>query len=85
MMAIGTTLDKIELPFKTIIYPYPYGNNLGVVLFLWKVPDKKKKLIKYVRAARLVSKLNESQKVFASREMQKELTKTNKSVLRNFI
>jgi len=27
-------LEKNQLPFKTMIYRYPYGNHLGVVSFL---------------------------------------------------
>ena len=79
-------LEKIQLPYKTMIYRYPYGNHLGVVSFLWKIPDE----VDETKAARLVIRLTEQHKVFASREMRREfldkyhtLAKTNKSVLRN--
>ena len=31
--------DKLKLPFRTMMYRYPYGNHLGVVSFLWRIPD----------------------------------------------
>ena len=69
-----------------MIYRYPYGNRLDVVSFLWKIPDK----VNETKAARLVTRLSEQHKVFASREMRREfldkyhtLAKTSKSVLRN--
>ena len=80
-------LDKLDLPFRTMLYRCPYGNHLGVVSFIWKIPDDE---IDQTTVSRLVSKLNESQKSYASREMRKEFldhyykfAKVKKSVLRN--
>ena len=79
-------LDNIQLPFTTMRYRYPYGNHLGVVTYLWKVSDP----VDETMAARLVTSLNTTHNLYASREMRKEfldryysLTKVNKSVLRN--
>ena len=58
-------MSKIQLPFKTMMYRYPYSNHLGVVSYLWKVPDQ----VDETKAARLVSKLNDCHKLFAIREM----------------
>ena len=69
-----------------MIYRYPYGNHLGVISFLWKIPDE----VDETKTARLVTHLTEQHKVFASRKMRREfldkyhtLVKTSKSVLRN--
>ena len=79
-------LENIKLPFQTMRYRYPYGNHLGVVTYLWKVGDP----VDETKASRLVSSLNTSHNLYASRETRKEfldlyysLTKVNKSVLRN--
>ena len=69
-----------------MIYRYPYGNHLGVISFLWKIPDE----VDETKTARLVIHLTEQRKVFASRGMRREfldkyhtLVKTSKSVLQN--
>ena len=79
-------IEKIQLPYRTMIYRYSYGNCLGVVSFLWKIPAE----VDETKAARLVTQLTEQHKVFASREMKREffdkyhtLAKASKSVLRN--
>ena len=76
-------IEKIQLPYRTMIYRYSYGNRLGVV---WKIPAE----VDETKAARLVTQLTEQHKVFASREMKREffdkyhtLAKASKSVLRN--
>ena len=61
-------LEKIQLPFKTMIYRYPYGNHLSVISFLWKIPDE----VDETKTARLVTHLTEQHKVFASQEMRRE-------------
>ena len=53
-----------------MIYRFPYGNHLGVVSFIWKVPDVT--TIDQTQVARLVSKLNDQQQFFATRDMRKE-------------
>ena len=63
-------MDKLQLPFPTMIYRFPYGNHLGVAAFMWKIPDVN--AIDQTQVARLVSKLNEKQQFFATRDMRKD-------------
>ena len=79
-------IEKIQLPYRAMIYCYSYGNRLGVVSCLWKIPAE----VDETKAGRLVTRLTEQHKVFASREMRREffdkyhtLAKASKSVLRN--
>ena len=63
-------MDKLQLPFLTMIYRFPYGNHLGVAAFMWKIPDDT--AIDQTQVSRLVSKLNERQQFFATRDMRKD-------------
>ena len=79
-------MDKLQLPFASMVYRFPYGNSLGVVSFIWKVPHECDK----TQIARLVSKLNERQHFFATRDMRRNFidrynqhVKIPKDVLRN--
>ena len=38
-MTLVRYTDILKLPFDTMMYHYPYGNHLGVVSFLWRIPD----------------------------------------------
>ena len=46
-------ISKIQSPFRTMIYRYPYGNHFSVVSYLWKVPDHGH--VDETKSARLVS------------------------------
>lgn len=81
-------MDKLQLPFPTMIYGFPYRNHLGVAAFMWKIPDVN--AIDQTQVARLVAKLNERQQFFATRGMRKDFidhysqhVNVSKSVLRN--
>ena len=81
-------MDKLELPVRSMLYRFPYGNHLGVVSFIWKIPAVGS--VNESKVSQLIAKLNDQHKMYASREMRKEflqqyytLTKTSKSVLRN--
>ena len=63
-------MDKIQLPFPTMMYRFPYGNHLGVAAFMWTISDDND--IDQTQVARLVSKLNEQQQFFAIRHMRKD-------------
>lgn len=80
-------MDILELSFRTMVYRCPYENHLGAVCFIWKLSGVD---LDQTAVSRLISKLNESQKFYSSREVRKEfldryywLAKTSKSVLRN--
>ena len=32
-------MEKLELPVRSMLYRFPYGNHLGVVSFIWKIPE----------------------------------------------
>ena len=81
-------MDKLQLPFPTMIYRFPYRNHLGVAAFMWKIPDVN--AIDQTQVARLVAKLNERQQFLATRGMRKDFidhysqhVNVSKSVLRN--
>ena len=80
-------MDKLKLSVQTMMYRCPYGNHLGVVSFLWKIPEG---MVDQTRVSQAITKLNENHRLYASREMRKEFldryhkfTNVNKSVLRN--
>ena len=79
-------VEKLQMPFPSMIYRFPYGNNLGVVSFIWKIPHE----CDQTQIARLISKLNEKQYFFATRDMRRDFidrynqhVKIPQSVLRN--
>ena len=81
-------MDQLQLPSPTMIYRFPYGNHVGVAAFMWKIPDIN--AIDQTQVAWLVSKLNEKQQFFATRDMRKDFidrysqhVSVPKSVLRN--
>ena len=32
-------MDKLSFPYQEMVYRCPYRNHLGVISFIWKVPD----------------------------------------------
>lgn len=61
-------MDKLQLPFPTMMYHFPYGNHLGVVPFIWKTPA----CADQTQVARLISRLNERQDYFVTWNMGRD-------------
>ena len=81
-------MEKLELPVRSMLYCFPYGNHLGVVSFVWKIT--KMGAVNESKVSQLITKLSDQYQLYSSREMRKDflhryhtLTKTSKSVLRN--
>lgn len=49
-------MDKLSFPYRTMVYRCPYGNHLGVISFIWKVPDDS---VDQTQIGRLITKFNE--------------------------
>lgn len=58
-------INKLQLPITIFMYRYPHGNNLGTLNFAWKVPSE----VDLSVNQRTIAQLNESQKLFYTREV----------------
>ena len=61
-------INKLQLPVTIFMYRYPHGNNLGTLNFAWKVPIE----IDPTQNQRTIAQLNNSQKLFYTREVRRE-------------
>ena len=61
-------INMLQLPVKIFLYRYPHGNNLGTLSFAWKVPNE----VDQTLNQRTIAQLNESQRIFCTRELRKE-------------
>lgn len=69
-------LDKLTFPFRAMIMKYPYGNRLGTLSFVWKVPEEADE----TKNARVMLQVTQEIKKYSTREMRRDLLK-NISVL----
>lgn len=75
-----TWINKLQLPFSIFMYRYPHGNNLGTLNFAWKVPDE----IDLTHNQHIIiAQLNNSQKLYFTRDLATKTSLKSKSVLRN--
>ncbi len=74
-------MDKLQLPFPSIINRFPYRNHLEVVSFIWKIPGD---CVDQTQVARLVSKLNERQHFFATQDMRRDFIDLYNQHMRRF-
>lgn len=72
-------IDGISLPFPIMMYRFPYGNNLGVVSFVWKVPPQGGD---QTSVARLITKLTNKQDIYSTRHMRREFLDQYKSFVK---
>ncbi len=80
-------ISGLRLEFPAMMYRFMHGNNLGTLVFLWKTPKEGSEA---TQNAKLVTDLNQRQKVYSTREMRKEfiqryarLNSHSKAILRN--
>ena len=62
-------MDKLSLPYQIVAKWCPYGNHLGVISFIWKVPDDS---VDQSQIGRQITKLNKRQSVFATSQMRRD-------------
>ena len=80
----------LTLQCPAMMYRFMHGNNLGTLVFLWKIPAEGGEA---TQNAKLVTELNQRQKVYSTREMRRDFiqryTRLNhakshsKAILRN--
>ena len=63
-------MDGLSLPYRTMVYCSPYGNNMGVLSFIWKFPSVDE--VSQTKVAWIVMELSENYKFYASREMMRD-------------
>ena len=57
----------LKLEFPAMMYRFMHGNNLGTLTFVWKTSEGGGEAAKN---AKLVTELNQKQKLYSTREMQ---------------
>ena len=57
----------LKLEFPAMLYCFMHGNNLGTLTFVWKTTEGGGEA---TRNAKLVTELNQKQKLYSTREMQ---------------
>ena len=79
-------LDKLGLPYKVMLMQYPYGNNLGTLSFIWKVPQQADE----TQNARVMLQASQDVQKYSTREMRREFINNyqrfvspSKSILRH--
>ena len=79
-------IKELVLPYDCELYSYAYGNNLGTLWFLWRVPPDHTEWSTH-RAKLLMEKIEKDIKVYHTREMRRQcgfryhlLAKTSKSL-----
>ena len=77
----------LALPYPTYLYHYAYGNNLGTLAYIWKIPYGP---VDQIAISHVLASLSEQQVTYSTRAMRCEflqrynrLVKTPKSVLHN--
>ena len=80
----------LKLEFPAMMYRFMHGNNLGTLTFVWKTSEGGGEAAKN---AKLVTELNQKQKLYSTREMQRDFIERyshlnrekpqSKAVLRN--
>ena len=78
---------KLALPYPTCMYRYAYGNNLGTLTYIWKIPEGP---LDQTAVSRVFMHLTNQQQKYSTRAMRLDflqkynrLAKIPKSVLRN--
>ena len=80
-------LAKLALPYPTCMYRYAYGNNLGTLTYIWKIPEGP---LDQTAVSREFTHLTDQQQKYSTRAMRLDflqkynrLAKIPKSVLCN--
>lgn len=80
-------LTKLALPFPTCTYRYAYGNSLGTMTYIWKIPEGP---LDQTMVSRVFTSLTDQQQKYSTRAMRRDflmkynrLAKIPKFVLRN--
>ena len=81
-------LAELQLPFPVMLYKFAYGNHLGTIVFLWKVPNSGP--VDQTEVSCVFSRLTSSQAFYSSRAMRHDflekycrLAKIPKMILHN--
>ena len=63
-------LDKLQLEFPIQICRFSYGNNLGTITFIWRLPSDSPE--DSSSTAKAIANCNKQQKLFCTRQMKKD-------------
>ena len=62
-------LAKLSLPFSIQVYHYAYGNSLGTITYVWKVPEGP---VDHSAVASIFSELTSMQVKYSTRAMRRD-------------